>query len=496
MLSRFLLYGFVVAAGVMRLAADAPAPPNIVFFLVDDMGWQDTSVPFLYDEQGQPVVTPLNRRYRTPAMEQLAATGMKFTNAYAMPVCTPSRICWMIGKNSVRHHVTNWTHPKGIETTQNNVASHRSPTDWRRAGLQEDAVTLPALLQAAGYRTIHAGKAHFGATEHARNPLNVGFDVNIAGSEIGHPGSFSGDYGQKSNRPVRGLEAYHHSGIHLTESTTIEVKKAIGRAVHEKRPFFAYVAHYAVHSPFEIDPRFAANYPDLSGGLLGYATLLEGMDKSLGDILSHLRALGVAENTIVVFMSDNGGDAPEPDVNDSNAPLRHKKGSKYEGGVRVPLIAGWAAPDEKNPHQQRLPISPGTRKDDIVAIFDIFPTFAGIAGIEAPGDIDGHDLSPYLQGKPGVHRPQELLIHFPHDHRSQYFTIFRQGPWKLIHNHAPRGFELYHLGRDISESENLAAAEPDRVREMVGRALEVFNEAGGQWPVFAEGGAEDPLTAP
>jgi len=496
--ARHLLYFLALASfGVLKLAAEAPAPPNIVFFLVDDMGWQDTSVPFLYDENGKAVVTPLNKRYRTPGMEKLAAGGMKFTNAYAMSVCTPSRVAWLTGKNSVRHRVTNWTDPKGNETTQNNVKSHRSPKEWRRGGLPEEFVTLPSLLQAAGYRTIHAGKAHFGATEYARDPLNIGFDVNIAGSSIGHPGSYSGDYGQNSNRPVPGMEDYHNSGIHLTDANTIEMKKAIDQAVKEGRPFFAYLSHYAVHAPFELDPRFAENYPDLFGPLLAYATLIEGMDKSLGDILAHLSTLGVAENTIVIFMSDNGGDAPERDVNRSNAPLRHKKASKYEGGIRVPMIVAWAAPHAENPHQKRIPIAEGSRVDDIVAIFDLFPTFANIAGVEAPTDkIDGHDLTPYLQGKSGSHRPQELLIHYPHDHRSQYFTILRQDSWKLIHNHAPRGFELYHLGHDLSETNNLAEAEPERVRAMAGRMLEIIQESGGQWPVLAKDGSEDQLEVP
>lgn len=327
--ARFLFYLFAFAsAGILKLTAEAPAPPNLVFFLVDDMGWQDTTVPFLYDEEGKPVVTPLNKRYHTPEMEKLAARGMKFTNAYAMSVCTPSRVAWITGKNSVRHQVTNWTHPEGNETTQNKIKSHRSPKDWRRGGLPEEFVTLPGLLRTAGYRTIHAGKAHFGATEYARDPLNIGFDVNIAGSSIGHPGSYSGDYGQKSNRPVPGMEAYHHSGIHLTD------------------------------------------------------------------------------------------------------------------------------------------------------------------------EIDGHDLTPYLQGQAGSHRPQEMLVHYPHDHRSEYFTTLRQGSWKLIHNYAPRGFELYHLGRDLSETNNLAKAEPERVSAMAGRMLEIIKESGGQWPVLAEDGSEDPIVVP
>ncbi len=173
----------------LRVGAGPPRP-NILFFLVDDMGWQDTSEPFLHDASGNEIHTPLNNRYRTPNMEILADRGMKFTNAYAMPVCTPTRTCWITGLNSARHHVTNWTNPTGTDNDENSTTSHNSPANWEKGGLPSSYQTLPALLESAGYRTIHAGKAHFGATAYAKEPLNIGFDVNIAGSEIGHPASY------------------------------------------------------------------------------------------------------------------------------------------------------------------------------------------------------------------------------------------------------------------------------------------------------------------
>jgi arylsulfatase A-like enzyme len=473
-----------------------PPRPNMVFFLVDDMGWQDTSLPFHHDAAGNPVVTPLNQRYRTPAMETLASRGAKFTNAYSMPVCSPSRVCWLTGLNSARHHVTNWTNVTNTDTSQNTVPSHRSPANWLTQGLPPAQPTLPARLQAAGYRTIHAGKAHFGNSTFARDPRNAGFDINIAGSEIGHPGSYSGDYGQSTDRPVPGLTAYHNTGTHLSEALTLEINKAIASAVADGVPFFAYMAHYAVHSPFQTDPRFSANYPGLSGQELAYATLLEGMDKSLGDILAKLDQLGVAENTLVVFMSDNGGDAPMATVDQSNAPLRHKKGSKYEGGSRVPMIAAWARPTAGNAFQTALPIPAGRRVDDLVAIFDLCPTFAAIAGVAPPADIDGHDLTPYLRGTPGSHRPQELLIHFPHDHRSAYFTNFREGDWKLIYNYPADTFELYHLASDLSETTDRAATEPARVMRMARKMARALAAAGAQWPRFSSNNTDDPLRTP
>lgn len=473
-----------------------PPRPNLLFFFVDDMGWQDTSVPFLHNAQGQPVSTPLNLRYRTPAMETLAARGVRFTRAYSMPVCTPSRVCWMTGLNSARHHVTNWTNITNADTTQNSTPSHRSPAAWRSDGLPQHLPTLPALLQNAGYRTIHAGKAHFGNSTYARNPLNVGFDVNIAGSEIGHPGSYSGTYGQGTTHAVPGLAEYHNTGTHLSKALTLELNKQLERAVADGIPFFAYMAHYAVHSPFQADPRFTANYPGLTGNELAYATLIEGMDQSLGDILAKIEQLGVAENTFVLFMSDNGGDAPMPDVNQSNAPLRHKKGSKYEGGSRVPMLAAWAKRDPSNSFQTALPIPANGRVHDLVAILDLFPTFAAVAGVTTPDGLDGHNLGPYLRAEPGTHRPQELILHFPHDHRSAYFTNFHEDDWKLIHNFPPDNFELYHLASDISESNNLAAAEPLRLMRMARKMARSLHSSGAQWPRFSSNLADDPLLMP
>lgn len=480
----------------LRVGAGTPRP-NILFFLVDDMGWQDTSEPFLYDASGNEIRTPLNNRYRTPSMEVLADRGMKFTNAYSMPVCSPTRNCWITGINSVRHRVTNWTNSTGTDNDENSTTSHNSPTQWEKGGLSSSHQTLPALLQSAGYRTIHAGKAHFGATPYARQPLNIGFDVNIAGSAIGHPASYfaNDNFGTGSNQ-VTGLESYYGSGLFLTEVLTLEMNKAIEQAVNADTPFFAYMAHYAVHTPFQTDPRFSANYPTLSGTQLAFATLLEGMDKSLGDILAKLDQLGVAENTLVVFMSDNGGDAPFTNVNDSNAPLRHKKGSKYEGGVRAPFIVSWAKRNAANPFQAALPIPAGSHQDDLIAVFDLFPTFASVAGTPVTTPIDGYDLSPYFRATPGTHRPQELLIHFPHDHRSDYFTIFRENEWKLIYNYPSNSYELFNLATDLSETTDLAASQPARVMTMSRKMARQLADAGAQWPTFASNAAADPFVSP
>jgi len=477
---------------IQPAAADSGRLPNLVVFLVDDMGIMDSSVTFFTDAGGAEVITPLNRTFRTPAMESLAARGLKFTNAYAMPVCSPSRVSLATGMNSARHHVTNWTSPKpGGETGHQTTPDLASPADWRRTGLDRRWTTLPRLLQQAGYRTIHVGKAHFGNDDYAKNPQNIGFDVNVAGRSIGHPGSFFGTYGKGGSHEVPHLQDYHNTGTHLSDALTIEMNRAITRAAEEKTPFFSYLSHYAAHTPFEVDPRFAGHYPGLEPRALGFATLIEGMDKSLGDLLAHLEQLGVAEDTLVVFLSDNGSDSPL-----GSAPLRANKGSKYEGGSRIPLIAAWAKPNPDNPFQQRLPIKPGSRTGDLVAIFDLFPTLLAVAGVKPPLDqpLDGIDLSPVLRGEAGGR--ESLLIHFPHAHRSDYYTTFRHGEVKLIHNYGDASYELYDLAKDPGESDNLADARPDLLKSMAEKMTAALEAHAAQWPMRRADGSDSRIRRP
>lgn len=461
---------FIIGCG---WAASAAEQPNLLVFIVDDMGWQDSSVPFLHDAKGKPVTTDLNRRYRTPNMEALASRGMKFTRAYAHPVCTPSRVSLMTGKNPARHHVTNWTNPLGTENSDNDVPNLRSPDDWLRKGMAESEKPLPSLLRAAGYHTIHCGKAHFGSKgTWAADPKGIGFDVNIAGNEIGHPASYFAkeNFGKGSNH-VTGLDQWHGSDEFLTDVLTKELCDEIEKSAKDKKPFFAYMAHYAVHAPFQTDPRFAANYPDLTPPQRAYATLIEGMDRSLGDLLAKLDTLGIAQNTFVVFISDNGGDAPIPNNNkepivSGNAPLRGKKGMRYEGGMRVPMIASWAKPDASNPVQSGLPIKSGSSCGDLVHIADLFPTLLGLAGEKEISSPDGHDLRPYLRSDASYHRPQWLLTHYPHGHNNDHYTVLHEGTWKFIHNYGDDSTELYDLGTDLSESKNLASEQAERAAAM------------------------------
>ena len=415
-----VLAASVVFSARSPLAADSP--PNIVLFLVDDMGWQDTSVPFAKE------TTPFNKRYHTPHMEKLAAAGMKFTQAYACSVCSPTRVSLMTGLNAARHRVTNWTlrknasndgrHPK-LKFPRWNV-NGLSPV----AGIERTvhAKALPAFLREAGYRTIHVGKAHFGAIDTpASDPKTIGFDVNIAGHAAGGPGSFLGTQNfsaawRKGSRvwDVPGLEAYHGKDIFMTEALTIEANKAVDKAVAEGKPFFLYMSHYTVHVPLAIDKRFYDKYraDGLGKTEAMYAGMVEGMDKSLGDILANVERHGLTDDTVVIFMSDNGGLSAHGrggERHTHNKPLSSGKGSAHEGGVRVPMMVSWPGVTKT-----------GSVCEQPVIIEDFFPTvleIAGVKNVQQVGDlIDGVSFTNLLRGENDPARATRPLIwHYPNN---------------------------------------------------------------------------------
>ncbi len=247
MLCQFALLAIVALAAVPAKAAEQASRPNVVVFLVDDMGLMDTSLPFLTDADGNPKRYPLNDFYRTPGMERLARRGIQFNNFYAMSVCSPTRISIMTGQNAARHHATNWINPRG------NNRGPFGPPDWNWKGLTKESITLPGLLQKAGYRTIHVGKGHFGPNDTVGSePLNLGFDVNVGGASFGAPGSYYaklkfGRGTRRAHHAVPHLDKYHGSETFLTEALTIEAKSRVTDAVKANQPFYLYMSHYAVH---------------------------------------------------------------------------------------------------------------------------------------------------------------------------------------------------------------------------------------------------------
>ena len=458
---------------VMPKGVVVPDNPNIVLFFVDDMGWQDTSVPFWNQR------TPYNDLYHTPNMERLAEAGMKFTQAYSTAVCSPTRVSLMTGMNAARHRVTNWTLYKDkLQPMETNHKTLQFP-EWNVNGLSPVAgianavyaTPLPQVLKEAGYVTIHAGKAHLGAIGTlGEDPLKLGFEINIAGhaaaSYLGTDNFGNGIEG-KEVWAVPGLDKYHGKDIFLTEAITQEAQLAMDDALERNKPFFLYMAHYAVHTPIMADGRFVQKYYDkgLDSTEAKYAALVEGMDKSLGDIMDYLEAKNISENTVVMFMSDNGGlsaVARGGEKHTHNKPLSSGKGSAHEGGIREPMLVKWPGR-----------IAPKTVTDQQVIIEDFYPTILEMVGVEnyeTVQQLDGISFLPVLAGTQN-NGSRPLFWHYPNEWGPSGPGIgasssTRVGDWKFIYYYNDGSMELFNLKEDIGETQNLVKEQPEKAREL------------------------------
>ncbi|MCE5345872.1 MAG: sulfatase [Bacteroidales bacterium] len=473
----------------------SPKKPNIIMFLVDDMGWQDTSVPFWKEK------TPLNQKYTTPGMERLASEGMMFTQAYASSVSSPSRVSLMTGMNPARHRVTNWTLERNAS-----VDGHSDILDypaWNVNGVQPVdtvprstyATLLPQILKDNGYFTIHCGKAHYGAmTTPSADPLNCGFDINIAGHAAGGPGSYLGteNFGNKEKGGhtlpwgVPGLEQYHGDTIFLTEALTREALKALDKARLTEKPFYLNMAHYAVHIPLYADDRYYKKYIDkgLPESEARYASMVEGMDKSLGDLMEYLDRNGMEENTIILFMSDNGGFGLRPragELHTHNKPLNSGKGSAYEGGIREPMIVKWPGK-----------VQPGTKCNDYLLIEDFFPTILEMAQVKKYSTVqtvDGRSFVPMLLQNGTTAYNRDLFWHFPNNWGPTgpgigTTSTIRSGDWKLIYYYEDRHFELFNISEDIGELHDLAGQQPGKVKELAGKLGKYLRSVDAQRPAL------------
>jgi len=467
-----------------------PSKPNIILFMVDDMGWQDTSVPFWTEK------TAFNARYQTPNMERLASEGLKLTQAYATPVCSPTRVSLISGMNAARHRVTNWTlkrgkymvnPPKGLQMPKWNLNGSQ-PTD--SIELAVHITPFPQILKDNGYHTIHVGKAHFGAIgTPGANPSNLGFETNIAGHAAGAPGSYFGKnkfkkrLGENNIWDVPNLEKYHDKDIFLTEALTLEAMDAMDNAMEKEKPFYLYLSHYAVHTPIQGDPRYEQKYLDkgLDPTEAKYASMVEGMDKSLGDILDFVDKKGIADNTIILFMSDNGGlsaVARGGKKHSHNKPLSSGKGSIHEGGIREPMLVKWPGVTTAN-----------TVSDSRLIIEDFFPTIlemAQIATYKTVQNIDGKSFTPILKGEQ-LNDRRPLFWHYPNNWGPSgpgigAFSAVRLGDFKLIYYHIDETFELFDIKNDIGESNNLTTSNPKKVVELSAILSDYLRSVDAQMP--------------
>jgi arylsulfatase A-like enzyme len=471
--------------------------PNIILFMVDDMGWQDTSVPFWNKK------TAFNSRYQTPNMERLASEGMKFTQAYATPVCTPTRVSLISGMNAARHRVTNWTlrrntsmvkPPTGLQMPKWNL-NGAQPTDSIEQSVH--ITPLPQLLKDNGYLTIHTGKAHFGAmSTPGADPTNLGFEINIAGHAAGAPGSYYGTQGFKNTQrkdsiwDVPGLEKYHDTDIFLTEALTREAVLAMDKAIENDKPFYLYMAHYTVHTPIMGDPRFEEKYFELGLDSVEakYASMIEGMDKSLGDLMNHLDKKGITDNTIILFMSDNGGlsaVARGGERHTHNKPLSSGKGSVHEGGIREPMIVKWPGKTQKN-----------SITDSFVIIEDFFPTILELAGISDYNTIqpvDGKSFTNVLKGQEQADPERPLFWHYPNNWGPTgpgigATSTIRKGDWKLIYYHIDQQFELFNIKNDIGETINLADRKKLKLEKLAKTLGTYLRSVDAQMPTNTDSG--------
>lgn len=472
--------------------------PNIILFMVDDMSWQDTSVQFWKER------THFNDLYQTPNMERLAAQGMKFTQAYAYAVCSPTRTSLMTGMNAARHRVTNWTLRYNHSQDQHDDILEMPV--WNMNGLQPIdtvphsvyATTLPQLLRDNGYHTIHCGKAHWGTIgTPGENPLNLGFDINIAGHAAGGPGSFQGEYnfsaawrGGDHTWDVPGLEKYHGDSINLTHALTLEAIAALNKARESGKPFYLYMSHYTVHTPIEPDHRYILKYRDMGLDELEarYASMVEGMDRSLGDLMDYLEKNDLAKNTIILFMSDNGGlsaTARGGEPHTHNWPLKSGKGSAYEGGIREPMLVAWPGK-----------VQPGSVCNDNLIIEDFFPTIlemAGVTSYQTVQTIDGISFLPMLMQAGNTSKGRDLIWHYPNKWGATgpgigTTSTIRSGDWKLIYWYKDQTFELYNIADDIGEKNNLAEKNPQKAKELALKLGEYLRSVNADQPLLKETG--------
>jgi arylsulfatase A-like enzyme len=439
-----LIPAWVGLFGLMPFAeATSPQPPNFVLILVDDLGWKD--VGFM----GNPWV-------RTPNIDRLSREGMTFTDAYSGgPNCAPSRACLMSGRYTPRHGV--YTVGQSDRGDAEQQRQQRLVPVPNRPDLAASFFTLPEALQAQSYTTVHIGKWHLGG-EPGVDPESQGFDLNFGGDHNGQPpqGYFA-PYGLPNLE-----DAPPHE--YLTDRLTDEACKFL-QAPHTK-PFFLYLAHYAVHSPIQAPAgdvkACKERLPADAAVGATYAAMIESVDRSVGRVMADLERLGLAENTVVLLLSDNGGVSGRGLMK----PLRGAKGMLYEGGIRVPFVIRWPG---------RIPAG-GSCAEPVTSV-DLYPTLLQLASGSPRADVplDGQSLLPlwqragdfgreaifwhfpaYLPGEAGRHLPGARDDWF----RTRPCGVVRSGDWKLIEYFEDGAVELFNLRQDIAEEHDLAATEP------------------------------------
>jgi arylsulfatase A-like enzyme len=469
------LISFLVGLGLFAAASLSAAPKtNFVFFLVDDLGWADIGAFG-------------STFHETPHIDKLADSGMKFTSGYAAcPVCSPTRASILTGRHPVRVNITDWIPGMNADKAYN--PRFLQIEDANELALNE--VTIAEVLRDSGYQTFFAGKWHLGGEGNL--PTDQGFDFNIGGFHVGSPPG--GYYGPWKNPYLQQNEKDEY----LTERLTAESIKFLHERSTEK-PFLLYLAYYNVHTPIQAyrkrlphyAEKAAQSFPDDVSPLTerrgqtrdrqdspDYASMVAAVDDSVGSILATLNQLGLDENTVVIFFSDNGGLSTIGQSRGgptSNKPLRSGKGWLYEGGIREPMIV-------------RAPgvTQAGSVADTPVVSMDFFPTLLEIAGLPQRPDlhVDGESLLPILRGQQTA-QTDPIIWHYPHYHGSTWTpgAAIRDGDWKLIEFYEFDEVELYNLQDDLGESNDLSKTHPQKMAELRGKLRDWQTRMGAKMPV-------------
>ena len=439
---------------------------NIVFILIDDMGWTDLGC---YGSD----------YYETANVDRLAQQGMKFTDAYAAGcVCSPTRVSILTGKYPGRLHITHAIPIQGAQRIKEPLPLIEA---IYKKNLPLEEVTIAEALKAGGYVSATMGKWHV-CWEKDFYPQAQGFDVNVGGNNMGNPGNYfypyNGAWRMTKKHPLTRWNTLPdgEKGEYLTDRLTDEALAFMER--HKTRPFFLYLSHYAVHTPLQAHSKMIEKYRKKPAGKHHsnpvYAAMVESVDQSVGRIMGKLEQLGIADKTVVIFTSDNGGHGRIT----SHYPLRGNKGNFYEGGIRVPLIVRW--PGVVEPASEcRVP----------VISTDFFPTILEIAGLPPRPQchVDGVNIVSLLKGEAGLKR-DALYWHYPnyigagHPGGARPCSVVRKGDWKLIESLEDNRLQLFSLREDLGEKNDLAASMPEKAGELRRLLDDWRKEAGVQMP--------------
>ena len=450
--------------------------PNIVFILADDLGWCDLSAGG-------------SDFYESPHIDRIANEGMRFTQGYAAcQVCSPSRASILTGKCTPRHGITDYIGaPEGEDWRRLDRHTPLLPASYEH-GLSSDEITFPEVLRRSGYRTFFAGKWHLGGE--GSTPEDHGFEINKGGFAAGSP---PGGYFAPFNNPKLDDGPDGESlPIRLGEETSSFIEN------HQDEPFLAYLSFYSVHAPIQTTQDLWGKYRDKA--TTGerpdqrfifdrrlpvrqvqdcpiYGGMIEAMDEAVGLVLETLDRLGLAEDTIVCFTSDNGGVSSGDAYSSSMLPLRGGKGRQWEGGIREPLYIRY-------PGQ----IPAGASSEVPVSGIDFYPTVMDLTGMQVPDEqfVDGRSLVPLMaNGDDQVLSERDLFWHYPHygNQGGEPSAIVRSGPWKLIHYFEDGRDELYNLDVDEGEQNDIISDAQARGRELRSRLDGWLDEVGAKYPV-------------